>query len=171
MCAGVWGAARSHVLMPVLASYNQVHTGHHCVTLHYVINRHHSLQLYQLVVGKIIHAMTWLMAQVYTDTCNVQVVMMTGGEVQCPISLDTNPLCPQITPCGHVFAFHSIMQHLMTQVRPCPCLLFQWLINQEQGAVCLLCSACVFFFRPFSIASFTTFIEQALGFLFSMSLT
>ncbi|DBB01557.1 TPA: hypothetical protein ACH3X1_000206 [Trebouxia sp. C0004] len=45
----------------------------------------------------------------------VQVIMMTGGEVQCPISLETNPLCPQITPCGHVFAFHSIMQHLMTQ--------------------------------------------------------
>ncbi|KAL0035668.1 hypothetical protein WJX79_007021 [Trebouxia sp. C0005] len=45
----------------------------------------------------------------------VQVVMMTGGEVQCPISLENNPLCPQITPCGHVFAFHSIMQHLMTQ--------------------------------------------------------
>lgn len=45
----------------------------------------------------------------------VQVVMMTGGEVQCPISLETDPLCPQITPCGHVFAFHSIMQHLMTQ--------------------------------------------------------
>ncbi|KAL3147231.1 hypothetical protein ABBQ32_002726 [Trebouxia sp. C0010 RCD-2024] len=45
----------------------------------------------------------------------LQVVMMTGGEVQCPISLETNPLCPQITPCGHVFAFHSIMQHLMTQ--------------------------------------------------------
>ena len=49
----------------------------------------------------------------------LQVVMMTGGEVQCPISLDTNPLCPQITPCGHVFAFHSIMQHLMTQVGSC----------------------------------------------------
>ncbi len=49
-------------------------------------------------------------------TCPTQVVMMTGGEVQCPISLETNPLCPQITPCGHVFAFHSIMQHLMTQV-------------------------------------------------------
>jgi len=49
-------------------------------------------------------------------TCLAQVVMMTGGEVQCPISLETNPLCPQITPCGHVFAFHSIMQHLMTQV-------------------------------------------------------
>ena len=47
--------------------------------------------------------------------CGVQVVMMTGGEVQCPISLETDPLCPQITPCGHVFAFHSIMQHLMTQ--------------------------------------------------------
>ena len=52
-------------------------------------------------------------------TCLVQVVMMTGGEVQCPISLETNPLCPQITPCGHVFAFHSIMQHLMTQVTGC----------------------------------------------------
>lgn len=81
-------------------------------------------------------AMTWLMAEVHNDTCNVQVVMMTGGEVQCPISLDTNPLCPQITPCGHVFAFHSIMQHLMTQVTSCLCLLFQWLINQGQGAVC-----------------------------------
>ena len=45
----------------------------------------------------------------------LQVIMMTGGEVQCPISLETDPLCPQITPCGHVFAFHSIMQHLMTQ--------------------------------------------------------
>ena len=52
-------------------------------------------------------------------TCLAQVVMMTGGEVQCPISLETNPLCPQITPCGHVFAFHSIMQHLMTQVTDC----------------------------------------------------
>lgn len=50
-----------------------------------------------------------------------QVVMMTGGEVQCPISLETNPLCPQITPCGHVFAFHSIMQHLMTQASASCC--------------------------------------------------
>ena len=46
-----------------------------------------------------------------------QVVMLATTEVQCPISLDTNPLCPQITPCGHVFAFHSIMQHLMIQVK------------------------------------------------------
>ena len=53
--------------------------------------------------------------------------MLAQGEVQCPISLDTAPLCPQITPCGHVFAFPSIMQHLIThggdQLRktsPCP---------------------------------------------------
>ena len=56
-----------------------------------------------------------------------QVEMLAQGEVQCPISLDTAPLCPQITPCGHVFAFPSIMQHLIThggdQLRktsPCP---------------------------------------------------
>ncbi len=57
----------------------------------------------------------------------MQVEMLAQGEVQCPISLDTAPLCPQITPCGHVFAFPSIMQHLIThggdQLRktsPCP---------------------------------------------------
>ena len=56
-----------------------------------------------------------------------QVEMLAQGEVQCPISLDAAPLCPQITPCGHVFAFPSIMQHLIThggdQLRktsPCP---------------------------------------------------
>lgn len=59
---------------------------------------------------------TFSESSVSTHKCVVwQVVMMTGGEVQCPISLETDPLCPQITPCGHVFAFHSIMQHLMTQ--------------------------------------------------------
>ena len=57
----------------------------------------------------------------------LQVEMLAQGEVQCPISLDAAPLCPQITPCGHVFAFPSIMQHLIThggdQLRktsPCP---------------------------------------------------
>ena len=53
--------------------------------------------------------------------------MLADGEIKCPISLDSNPLCPQITPCGHVFAFPSIMQHLMSygnnsfrKVAPCP---------------------------------------------------
>jgi hypothetical protein len=35
---------------------------------------------------------------------------MSAQPLQCPISLDSPPICPQITPCGHVFAFPSIMQ-------------------------------------------------------------
>lgn len=57
--------------------------------------------------------------------------------VQCPISLDSPPVCPQITPCGHVFSFGSIMRHLMThggeQLRrsaPCP-LCYQPLVARE----------------------------------------
>jgi hypothetical protein len=36
--------------------------------------------------------------------------MLATGAVRCPITLDDSPLCPQITPCGHVFAFPAIMQ-------------------------------------------------------------
>ena len=33
-------------------------------------------------------------------------------EVQCPISLRA-PVAPHITPCGHVFSFPAIIQHLV----------------------------------------------------------
>lgn len=33
-------------------------------------------------------------------------------EVVCPISLGP-PVAPQITPCGHVFSFPAIIQHLV----------------------------------------------------------
>ncbi|GLI59590.1 hypothetical protein VaNZ11_001518 [Volvox africanus] len=57
----------------------------------------------------------------------LQVEMATAMPVQCPISLDSPPLCPQITPCGHIFSFPAIMHHLVNhggdQLRrsaPCP---------------------------------------------------
>ncbi|GIL77075.1 hypothetical protein Vretimale_3144 [Volvox reticuliferus] len=57
----------------------------------------------------------------------LQVEMATATPVQCPISLDSPPLCPQITPCGHIFSFPAIMHHLVNhggeQLRrsaPCP---------------------------------------------------
>lgn len=36
----------------------------------------------------------------------------TPFQVQCPICLE-NPVCPQITHCGHIFCFPCIMQYLM----------------------------------------------------------
>ena len=39
----------------------------------------------------------------------VQVEMLSPVPIDCPISLHA-PLCPQITPCGHVFSFPAIMQ-------------------------------------------------------------
>ncbi len=42
-----------------------------------------------------------------------QVDMQTGGEpLTCPIALGP-PVAPQITPCGHVFSFPAIVQHLV----------------------------------------------------------
>jgi hypothetical protein len=38
-----------------------------------------------------------------------QVEMLSPSPINCPISLYA-PLCPQITPCGHVFSFPAIMQ-------------------------------------------------------------
>ena len=38
---------------------------------------------------------------------------MSTAPVQCPISLDCPPLCPQITVCGHVYSYPAIMQHLI----------------------------------------------------------
>jgi hypothetical protein len=54
--------------------------------------------------------------------------MLAPAPLRCPISLDAPPLCAQITPCGHVFAFPSIMAHLAThnergtarRAAPCP---------------------------------------------------
>jgi hypothetical protein len=40
----------------------------------------------------------------------ILVDMASPNPVACPISLDSPPACPQITPCGHVFSFASIMQ-------------------------------------------------------------
>ncbi|CAK0785380.1 hypothetical protein CVIRNUC_008588 [Coccomyxa viridis] len=66
----------------------------------------------------------------------VQVEMLTAHEINCPISLEA-PVCPQITPCGHVFAFPSIMAHLMShggdnlrKASPCP-LCFQPIVARE----------------------------------------
>lgn len=57
----------------------------------------------------------------------LEVEMAAAGPIQCPISLDSPPLCPQITPCGHIFSFPAIMHHLVhhggDQLRrsaPCP---------------------------------------------------
>ena len=62
--------------------------------------------------------------------------MLTAHEINCPISLEA-PVCPQITPCGHVFAFPSIMAHLMShggdnlrKASPCP-LCFQPIVARE----------------------------------------
>jgi len=37
----------------------------------------------------------------------------TPNHVQCPICLDSPPLCPQITTCGHIFCFPCILRYLM----------------------------------------------------------
>ena len=66
----------------------------------------------------------------------LQVEMLTAQEINCPISLEA-PVCPQITPCGHVFAFPSILAHLMNhggdnlrKASPCP-LCFQPIVARE----------------------------------------
>eukprot|EP00878_Enallax_costatus_P043232 GHUV01051063.1.p1 GENE.GHUV01051063.1~~GHUV01051063.1.p1 ORF type:complete len:103 (-),score=15.48 GHUV01051063.1:410-718(-) len=67
----------------------------------------------------------------------ILVDMMSATPIQCPISLESPPICPQITPCGHVYSFGSIMQHLMNhggeQLRrsaPCP-LCYQPVVASE----------------------------------------
>lgn len=57
----------------------------------------------------------------------VQVQMLTTSDIQCPITLEAPPTCAQITPCGHVFTFHGIMQHFLhhggpqlVSAAPCP---------------------------------------------------
>eukprot|EP01025_Chloroclados_australasicus_P017398 TRINITY_DN1887_c0_g1_i4.p1 TRINITY_DN1887_c0_g1~~TRINITY_DN1887_c0_g1_i4.p1 ORF type:complete len:620 (-),score=56.10 TRINITY_DN1887_c0_g1_i4:421-2280(-) len=53
------------------------------------------------------------------------VEMMTDTDVQCPISLESPPFCPQITPCGHLYSFPSIVHYLYLQDNnlraPAPC--------------------------------------------------
>ncbi|CAK9202283.1 unnamed protein product [Sphagnum troendelagicum] len=44
---------------------------------------------------------------------DVAAVNVTAPEVQCPICLDSPPLCPQITSCGHMFCFPCILRYLM----------------------------------------------------------
>ena len=45
--------------------------------------------------------------------------MFTSEKVMCPISLDSPPICPHITPCGHIFSFPSIMRHLVDSGTRC----------------------------------------------------
>jgi len=61
---------------------------------------------------------------------------MVPAPIRCPITLDV-PLSPQITPCGHVFSFPGIMQHLTThggeelrKSSPCP-LCFHQIVARE----------------------------------------
>ena len=66
------------------------------------------------------------------------------------------------------------MQHVMTQLVPYPCLLFQWFINQEQGPVCNGCISSGLSSNPSAQnhdLCFAPFIEQALGLFMSVSLT
>lgn len=57
----------------------------------------------------------------------IQVEMLTSTDIQCPISLESPPSSAQITPCGHVFTFHAVMQHFLhhggpqlLRAAPCP---------------------------------------------------
>ena len=50
----------------------------------------------------------------------LQVDMQTTGEVMCPIALGP-PVAPQITPCGHVFSFPAIVQHLVRAAEHLAC--------------------------------------------------
>ena len=70
---------------------------------------------------------------------HAQVDLLAPQELRCPISLEAPPLCAQITPCGHVFAFPSIMAHLLhhggsgnslRRAAPCP-LCFQPIVARE----------------------------------------
>eukprot|EP01023_Acetabularia_acetabulum_P041408 TRINITY_DN4034_c0_g2_i19.p1 TRINITY_DN4034_c0_g2~~TRINITY_DN4034_c0_g2_i19.p1 ORF type:complete len:646 (-),score=104.18 TRINITY_DN4034_c0_g2_i19:99-2036(-) len=64
------------------------------------------------------------LAFVWEDVAWVE--MMTDSELQCPISLESPPFCPQITPCGHLFSFPQIVHYLYLQdnslktPHPCP---------------------------------------------------
>lgn len=48
--------------------------------------------------------------------------------VQCPICLDTPPLCPQITSCGHIFCF--------------PCILHYFMLGEQRGDPWKKCPLC-----------------------------
>lgn len=68
--------------------------------------------------------------------------MLVPTPLRCPISLESPPLCPQITPCGHVFSFPAIMGHLLVhggdglrKTSPCP-LCFAPVAARELRLVC-----------------------------------
>ena len=89
----------------------------------------HLRRLWSHVCAAPMHASAHVLA-------HVQVEMLTAQEIKCPISLEA-PVCPQITPCGHVFAFPSILAHLMNhggdnlrKSSPCP-LCFQPIVARE----------------------------------------
>lgn len=46
-----------------------------------------------------------------------RVTLTLPNKATCPISLESPPWCPQITPCGHVFACSAITQHLFSNNR------------------------------------------------------
>ena len=69
-----------------------------------------------------------------------QVGMLAAQGLRCPITLEAPPLAPQITPCGHVFAFPAIMAHLLhhggdslRKASPCP-LCFQPIVARALPA-------------------------------------
>lgn len=51
----------------------------------------------------------------WDDIAAVDVI--TTSEIQCPITLGP-PLCPCITPCGHIFSEEAIMAHMISQGGP-----------------------------------------------------
>lgn len=60
---------------------------------------------------------------------DVAVVNVTAPvPVQCPICLDTPPLCPQITSCGHIFCF--------------PCILHYFMLGEQRGDPWKKCPLC-----------------------------
>lgn len=62
--------------------------------------------------------------------------------VQCPICLDSPPLCPQITSCGHIFCFPCILHYLMLgdqrgdPYKKCP-LCFAMISCKDLRTVCI----------------------------------
>ncbi|EFJ21418.1 hypothetical protein SELMODRAFT_443565 [Selaginella moellendorffii] len=53
------------------------------------------------------------------------VELSSSVAIQCPICLESPPLCPQITSCGHVFCFPCILRYFSdadhkTHVKKCP---------------------------------------------------
>ena len=83
--------------------------------------------------------------------------MLSVHPVRCPITLDDRPLCPQITPCGHVFSFPAIVAHLVAhggpelrKSAPCP-LCYTQARPPVSAAACITCvssNACMCAWLP-----------------------